>query len=330
MKWVYKALFGLLILVTAAAAAGSLYFFSRVNGTAENEADYQIRNFPDSYFSLILNTQDDVYWQDYKNGAIDAGKKYNAAIEINEVTEPESDRQIIEYLRIAKQAKMDGIVVAGESSEEFNQAILDAAEAKINVVLGNNSSGKNNRVIYVGTNSYEFGDDAADLIAQLRTDESMVDLAVIFSEEYSEDAAINPGVMLNGLKRDYINVVSTLYGTSGLLGAEGRIRATLNDHPDIDALLCTNAKDTISAANVIIERNLVGKVKIIGTGVTDQIVDYIKKGVIGGVIDRNGYEAGFESVRLLYECKGTTLPTLYLDINATTYTKDNISFYTKP
>ncbi len=330
MKWVYKAFFGLLIMVTVASAAGSLYFFSRVNETAGGDEDYQIRNFPDSYFSLILNTQDDVYWQDFKNGAIDAGKKYNVAIEINDVTEPESDRQIIEYLRIAKEAKMDGIVVAGQSSEEFNQAILDAADARINVVLGNNSSGKNDRVIYVGTNSYEFGEDAANLISQLRTDDSTVDLAVIFSEEYSEDSAINPAVMLNGLSTEYINVVSTLYGTSGLLGAEGVIRATLNDHPDIDALLCTNAKDTISAANVIIERNLVGKVKIIGTGITDEIIDYVKKGVIGGVIDRNGYEAGFRSVRLLYECKGAAFPTLYLDINAKTYTKENISFYTKP
>ncbi len=332
MKWVYKVAFGLLAALTIVSAAGSLYYYSRMNDNTNEQPAYEFRNYPDYYFSLIVNTQDDIYWQEFKEGATVAGKHFNVAIEFNEVSEPESHNQIVEYIHIANQSQMDGIIVAGESTEKYNAAIKQATESGINVVVGNYDTSDNNRVVYVGTNYYEFGVDAADLISQLGGSDAPVDLAIILSEKKSGDNATDSATqnMNNGIRRGSINLTSTLYGTSDLLGAEDQIRTTLNEHPDIDVILCTNAKDTVSAANVIRERNLVGKVYIVGTGVTPEIIDYIKKGVIFGVLNRNGYNAGYQSVRVLFESMGDTFSTTYKDINTSTYTADNISSYVKP
>jgi ribose transport system substrate-binding protein len=332
MKWVYKIAYGLLFTVTILAAAGSLYYYSRVNDNTNEESAYEFRYFPNYYFSLILNTEDDIYRKDFKDGATDAAKRFNIAIEINEVSEPESQTSIVEYIHIARQSKMDGIIVAGKSSDEYNAAIREATESGINVVVGNYDASGSNRVTYVGTNYYEYGVDAAELIAKLRTSDSPIDLAIILSREYKEENTIDPvtQVITNGMSEGPINLASTLYGTSELLGAEDQIRNTLSEHPDIDVILCTNAKDTVSAANVIRERNLVGKVFIVGTDVTDQIIDYIKRGVIFGVLDRDGYSAGYQSVRMLNDSMGTTFPTNYQDVNINTYTAENISSYVKP
>lgn len=329
MKWVYKVVFGLLIALTLVSAGGSLYYYSRVNDISDDEPAYAFRNYPDYYFSLILNTQDDIYWEEFKEGATEAGKHYNVAIEFNEVSEPESQSHIVEYVYIAKQSKMDGIIVAGESTDEYNAAITEATESGINVVVGNFDTSGSNYVAYVGTNYYEYGVDAANLIAQLG---GQIDLAVILSKNKSGNNANDPATqnMNNGMRTGPINLTSTLYGTSDLLGAEDQIRTTLNEHPDIDVILCDNAKDTVSAANVIRERNLVGEVFIVGTGVTNEIIDYIKKGVIFGVLDRNGYNAGYQSVRVLYESMGDAFKTNFLDINTSTYTADNISSYVEP
>ena len=51
MKWVYKAAFLLLVAVTIVSAAGSLYFYSRVNDNTDMEMAYEFRNYPDYYFS---------------------------------------------------------------------------------------------------------------------------------------------------------------------------------------------------------------------------------------------------------------------------------------
>ena len=59
-------------------------------------------------------------------------------------------------------------------------------------------------------------------------------------------------------------------------------------------------------------------------------MDYIKKGVIFGVLDRNGYNAGYQSVRVLYESMGDTFKSTYKDISTSTYTAGNISSYVKP
>ena len=332
MKWVYKTAFGLLVAVTAAAAAGSLYFYSRVNDNTDRETMYELRNHPDYYFSLILNTEDDIYWKDFKEGATDAANRYNVAIEYNEVPEPESSAKAARYIHIANQSKLDGIIVAGDISDEFSQAVSEATESGINVVSCKYDIPENDRVVFVGTNNYEFGADAGKLIAQLGSGDNMIDLAIILSEDYSQNGALNPSTqnIMTGMGKQPINIVSTLHGTSELLGAEDQIRTTLTEHPDIDVILCTNAKDTISAVNVIRERNLVGKVSIVGTGMTEQIIDYIKKGVIFGVIDRNGYEVGYQSVKTLYESMGRTISNKFKDINTNTYTFENISSYVKP
>ena len=227
---------------------------------------------------------------------------------------------------------MDGIIVAGDISDEFIEAISQATESGINVISCKYDILENDRAAFVGTNNYKFGVDAAKLIAQLSKDGEMVDLAIVLSEDYGKNGALNPSTqnIMTGMGKQPINIVSTLHGTSELLGAEDQIRTTLTEHPDIDVILCTNAKDTISAVNVIRERNLVGKVSIVGTGMTEQIIDYIKKGVIFGVIDRRGYEVGYQSVKVLYESMGGTFSNTFVDIKINSYTAENISDYMKP
>ena len=78
-----------------------------------------------------------------------------------------------------------------------------------------------------------------------------------------------------------------------------------------------------------VERNLVGRVKIIGTDITEEIISYVSKGVIYGVIDRKGYEVGYKSVEALFESMTDTLQSSYTDISVGVYTQENIADYGK-
>lgn len=333
MKWVYKITFGLLLVIIVASAAGSLYFYTSVNDNYAQESAYVMRdNTPKYHFSLILNAEDDIYWQDFKKGAFEAGKVFDAAIEFNPVREPDRNGQIVEYINIANKSQVDGIIVAGENTEEYKTAINEATAEGINIVVGEFEAVNSNRLSYVGTNYYGYGVEAAQLIAQAGGDNMPVNLAVILSKSDDETGAVSTSqnnIMMNGLKSVLINIVSTLYRSNDLLGAEDLIRSILTEHPDIDVILCTNSKDTVAAAHVIVERNLVGKVDIVGTDIDDEIAGYIKKGVIFGTVDRNGYEAGYRSVKTLCDSMGETFPSSYVDIPAQSYTTLNISTYEK-
>jgi ribose transport system substrate-binding protein len=216
--------------------------------------------------------------------------------------------------------------------EQMIKAINETVKANINVVVGTFETTGSYRTAYVGTNNYEFGADAASLIAQKREKDGQVDLAIILSNKNNKAVPQDPYTqnMINGISSGAINIASKVYRTSDLLGAEDQIRSILNERPDIDMIFCTNAKDTVSAAHVIIERNLVGKVDIVGTGINDEIINYVKKGVIFGVLDKNGFDAGYKSVKVLFDSMGDTFTSCYFDIKTDVYTKENITSIVNP
>jgi len=336
MKWVYKVLLVVFVLVICTSAAGSLFFFNRINSVYNNENSYVFSDDPQYHFSLILNSQYDEYWQKYKEGAFEAGKVYNTAIEYNPVTQWDSNGETVEYINIASESKVDGIIVAAENTDEFVNAIKQAMERGINIAVGVVEGFSSSRLAYVGTNFYEYGVQAAKLIEEAGNDDDQVNLAVILSSKNSEQpetvSTTQNDVMLNGLNsalknEPKINLATTLYRSTDLLGAEDLTRNILTQYPDIDVIFCTNAKDTEAAARVIVERNLVGQVVIVGTDVTDEIINFINKGIVFGVLDRNGYDAGYQSVKSLCDSIGSTFQSNYVDIDIDAYTIVNISTY---
>lgn len=333
MKLLYKIVLSLLILVVAVSAALILYYLNQVNMVYGEESGYIFGSNPKYHFSLILNSEDEKYWQDFKEGVMEAGKVYNAAIELNPIAEPDANGKTVDYINIANKSRIDGIIVNGENTEEYTNAIKNATQSGIDIVVGMVEPADSDRLFYVGTNFYDYGVQAAKLIAQAGGNKTTINLAVISSDSSYEEAS-NPGItsqgtrMLSGLKsviesEKRINLISTRYRDNDLLGAEDLTRSILTDTPQVDVIFCTNAKDTIAAARVIVERYLVGKVVIVGTDVTEDIVDYINKGIIFGVLDRNGNDAGYKSVEVL--CSADTFQTNYVNIDSEIYTKMNIN-----
>lgn len=333
MKWLYKISLAILLAIVAASAAMALYYFNMVNKVYNGNTTNVFGVNPKYHFSLILNSGNDEYWQKFKEGVFEAGKVYNAAIEYNPISSPDSIDKTVEYVNIANKSRVDGIIVNGENSNEYSDAIKSAANSGINIVVGIVESVDSNRLSYVGTNFYDFGVKAAKLISQAVYKDSPINLAVILSNkgQSKTDKIVmsQSDIMMSGLtsiieSEQKINLLCTLYRNSNLLGAEDLTRNILTDHPDVDVIFCTNAKDTIAAAHVIVERNLVGKVVIVGTDISDAIKYYIKKGIIFGVLDRNGYDAGYKSIEILCGSVGGSFQSSYINIPTDIYTAINI------
>ncbi len=334
MKWVYKIFLVLFIILTCVSAAGSMYFFNRVNGVYDENIN-SVFDDPKYHLSLILNSGDDVYWQQFKEGALEAQKDFGAAIEFNPISEWGSG-EAAEYVNIACESKVDGIIVAAENTQDLSKAINDATEEGINIIVGVAESVNSSRIAYVGTNFYEYGVQAGKLIEEAADGDKDVKLAVILSSRNNEEtdtiATTQNDVMLNGLNsvlqnRREISLVTTKYRSNDLLGAADLTKDILAQYPDVDIIFCTNAKDTLAATRVIVGRSLVDQVKIVGTDVTDEIKRYIDMNIIFGVLDRNGYEAGYNSVKVMCDSVGSAFQSSYMDINIDVFTVVNIGSY---
>lgn len=329
MKWLYKISTALLFATAVASAALAMYYLNKANEAYNGNTVDVFSGNPEYHFSLIIHTGDDEeYWQSFKEGVFEAGKVHNAAIEYNPMSDPDSTDKIIEYVNIAAKSRVDGIIVNGRNSEEYSEAVNSAAESGVHIVVGAAETVDGNRISYVGTNFYDYGEKAAKLISQASDKGFPIDLAVILSDE-SRNGISQSDIMMSGIKsviekEKRINLLCTLYRSSDLLGAEDLTRDILNQHPDVDVIFCTNAKDTEAAARVIVERNLVGDVVIVGTGLTEEIRHYIRKGIIFGVLDRNGYDAGYKAVETLCGIMGYSFHSDYIYIDTDIYTQINI------
>ncbi len=333
MKWLYKISLAFLIAVVVTSASLAVYYFCMVNKVyGGNNANVPGIN-PKYHFSLIINSGDDGYWQNFEKGVFEAAKANNAAVEYNPVTDPDINNKTVEYINIANKSRVDGIIVNGGNSVEYSDAINSAAKSGIHIVVGIVESVDSNRLSYVGTNFYDYGVKAAKLVSQAVDKDKPVNLAVILSDEgrskTDKTAMSQSDIMMSGItsiieSEKKINLLCTLPRNSDLLGAEDLTRSILTDHPGVNVIFCTNAKDTAAAAHVIIERNLVGKVVIVGTDISDEIRYYIKKGIIYGVLDRNGYNAGYKSVEVLCGSVGDSFQSSYSNIATDIYTAINI------
>ena len=333
MKGLYKISFSLLLATVITSAAMAAYYFNMINKGYDKNAANVFGENPKYHFSLIINSGDDEYWQSFNEGVFEAGKAHNAAIEYNPISGPDSIDKTVEYINIANKSRVDGIIVNGGNSTEYSDAINSAAKSGIHIVVGLVGSVDSNRLSYVGNNFYDYGVKAAKLISQASDKGPPVNLAVILSNasrnETGKTAMSQSDIMMSGItsvieSEKKINLLCTLYRNSDLLGAEDLTRSILSDHSDVDVIFCTNAKDTAAAARVIVERNLVGEVVIVGTGLTDEIKYYIRKGIIFGVLDRNGYNAGYKSVEILCGSVADSFQPSYINIATDIYTAINI------
>ncbi len=336
MKSIFKIGVAILVIGLFASIVGTLYYYIRISKGYEDVQTNVFSENPKYHFSLILNNEKDEYWKQFREGVFDAARLNNIVIEYNPTAYTDSHDTMLEYINIANKARLDGIIVNGISSLEYTNSISSILENDISVVLAGDEPIEDSNLCYVGTNYYELGVHAAQMISQIDNEDIEINLAIIFSGE--EEKAVESAVLshddsmvmgLNSIEdtRYTLNIVATLYRSSDLLGAEDLTRNILNNYKDIDVIFCTNAKDTISAARVLVERNLVGKIAIVGTNINEEIISLVEKGIISGILDRNGYDAGYKSVEALINNIEGEFQSNFIPIDIDIYTKMNIHKY---
>jgi len=91
-------------------------------------------------------------------------------------------------------------------------------------------------------------------------------------------------------------VVAVARARPGILSGEETAAAMLRSNPEVNALFCSSSRDTMGAAQVVIDMNQVGRVLLIGADETPEIRRYLDKGIIAASIVRDSRRIGQEAV----------------------------------
>lgn len=313
----------LILMVLIGLTSGFLFWIQR------EEANIFISK-PRFHFYFIAQNSVDPFWKEVRSGMEAAAKEYKVAVEFS-APRFNSPQEELRFLDIAVTSKVDGIITHGSGGLEFTAMIDRAKGTGIPVVTIENDNKDSSRNSFVGTNSFQLGKAAAELM--IRATAGRARIAVIASNDLEPDST-GQNLKMNGFLSTIKNfpemkVVKTYSSKMGILSAEEITQTIINSSDGINAIFAMNSVDTIGSAQLIVDRNKVGTIAIVGYGDTEDILRYISKDIIYGTVMSDPYKMGYESLKAMIDIKEKNNVSTFIDTGVKVITKENVEEYEK-
>ncbi len=266
---------------------------------------------------VISQEMDSPFWNQVERGALSAGKELNVGVEFWG-TYRSNLEDFMKHIEIAIASKVDGIIVQGLNTEEFNSITkLKAAKYGIPVITIANDVSVNDtlRKTYVGSNHVLGGEMIANqLIEDMHGSGKVVVMVSDREEEYQR-------LRLEGIIQTFTKNPNIEYQvvTSGNTSEQvtTATKQLLNEEPDTEGFIGV----TSDSANLIVQevekRSRLENFYIYSFDDNPETLAYMRKGYIRATIMQSPEAMGTKSVELMVNwLKGEILPL------------DNVGYYT--
>ncbi|MBF4695063.1 sugar ABC transporter substrate-binding protein [Fusibacter ferrireducens] len=307
------------------------FFYSNTINQSKNKIDFSSGN--NIHFATVLIGNETQFLEKIQKGIQNEADISHMDIEFFNVKTVEEGTETIKMLITAG---VDGIITQGINEAAFMEALRTAKHASIPLVLVYSDEQTVERDLFIGINPFDMGIEAATLYQKSEPEIGKVVFITQTPVGSSEDTTSKLQML------GFMDVFENLHRLSQvivkkseptLLSAEGIVAEIFLGESDIAGIVCTNEVDTVGVTQVVIDLNKVGRVNVIGTGLTPQIADYIDKGIIYGTLYRNPEKMGHMALRSLADILNQTFKkgeqADYIDLPIEVITKENLETYMK-
>lgn len=265
---------------------------------------------PKYHFLLYVPKNSNEYFSLIESGARRAALSCGAVISVHSVDYSGND------LSMAARSGSDGVAVCPDINDENVKKALDEMRAaNLPVVLVNHNIPAEKPWPFVGTNNFDFGKKAAQAI--LGDLEPGINLAVVYSEKnpamYAEKELVEMGLS-TALGRQMLSAVTPLKTDTNPQSAEQVIYQLVRTMDGTITVVFTDSEDTIAGTQVVVDLNLVGRIRIIGFGNSPEILEYIRKGIISATLVVDPELIGYQAIMALVELKEVGYTSTSVDI----------------
>jgi ribose transport system substrate-binding protein len=98
----------------------------------------------------------------------------------------------------------------------------------------------------------------------------------------------------------------------------------LTANSDLTGLFASNESSTVGAMRAIRQRNLVGKVTLVGFDATADLVQNVREGAIDSLVLQDPFKMGYEGVKTIVDKIGGKQPERRIDTGVALLTKENV------
>lgn len=291
------AIFLFIILTIFIIRIPSLLWNETITTTHPNDLrDYRY------HFVMVIHNTEDSYWQQVNAGANEIAQKERVALEYYS-SRFLNLKELERFLEMSVLSSVDGILISIPNQPEFRTLVQEAHAKNIPVISLSSSIEGNDEISYVGISTYDLGFKSGDALN--KAIRHKVKVAVLVNSNFSSNSYQNYLKGFNSAIRHYPNIdLALVVNSKGeSISAEEQTQLILKKHPEIQAIVCTDPNDTLGVAKVVVDLNRVSQITIIGSGLTNEIANYIKRGVIWGVLAEDPRELGAQSISALVRLK---------------------------
>jgi ribose transport system substrate-binding protein len=246
---------------------------------------------------VIIPDTDDSFFQGLLKGIAEGAPKADAAVQVFRY--PAADPSQAEaFFEIALRAKVDGLIMF----TPHNDRIADRAEklagnGVVFIPVGTDAP-PGSPPSFIGSGSLRQGLEGGKRICAALGAAARIGVILPATGAGSErDEPIYRGVAAALKAFPGAAILDVKRARPGVLSGEETASTMLHNYPAINALFCSSSRDTVGAAQVVVDTNKVGRVLIIGSDETPEIHRYLEKGVISASIVRDSRWIGQEAMR---------------------------------
>lgn len=323
-----------LFLLCCASACNSIYAPKKEDSAALQEGQTTPEEEPKEVYYLVGMHIILPYWQDHRSGFEEAGEELG----VETVFAGENGNDALRQVDIFEQAvkeKPAGILVSPIDKEAMTGPINDAIAKGIPVICIDNDAPDSKRLTYIGTDNYQSGYLAADIIGKRLGGKGDVGILTI-QGLYSLDERQRGFEECIAEKYPEINVVAVMNDEADPSIAANMAKKMLDENPNIVGLFGTNAASGVGVAIALEEKGKMGVVKVVAFDKDSSVLELVEQGKIEATLVQRTFTMSYCGLKFLYDYnhngnlrnEGISMLPDKVDTGVIVVTKNNVgSFY---
>ncbi len=317
---------GVVLVVTIAAL---VFFKLRVNDVIRSTEPVMPQ---EAHYAFICKNSSDSFYKAVYDAACKEGERLDCSVEFMG-KDLSTDYSRNELMKIAIRAKVDGIIVEADETEEITDLIAEAGEKGIPVVtIGSDSTGST-RQSYVGAGFYALGQMYGEKILKDSPEKGNMSVLVLVSpnENDSNQNIIYGGIQdtLNrsGRAGDFLISTEAINGREPFEAEESISELIRNTQKLPDVIVCLDELNTSCMYQALINYNRVGETMVYGYYMDESILSAIEKNIISATALIDTEEIGRYSVDALNEYISAGIVNEYQPVDITLIDSTNVKDY---
>ena len=258
-------------------------------------------------YVMVAYVASNPFWLDLQQGASDAAEGLGASFRFTGPDAYDVEAQVSTINQEVAQSPA-GLIVPASTAAAVTPAINAAVEAGIPVVTIDADAPDSQRLAFIGTDHFELGVILGQQLVERTGGQARVGVSTVPGQD-NLDARI-AGIEEVFSSNPGMEIVATVNNQGDDSQTASTAVQMLQSDPDINAIAVVNAT-TAGIATALRETDRTGDVTVVGSDITQPVIDAIDDGSIAATMVQRTYMQAYLAVTLLFL---NNHPTEYLQV----------------